>query len=70
VAFQDALVPPGQWMTMEITAQGSHITVTVDGHTTADFEDSHFGRGAIGLQQHDGKTEIRVRKVQVMELGR
>jgi hypothetical protein len=70
VSFADTLVPAGQWMTMEITCEGPHIIVTVDGHTTADFEDSHFGRGAIGLQQHDAKTEVRVRKVQVMELGR
>ena len=40
----------GKWNTFDITAKGSHLTVTLNGVRTADGEDSKFPRGPIALQ--------------------
>ena len=51
---------PGQWQTLEITADGSEISVTLDGLQVLDYTDTQpLGRGFIGLQFARGRVEFR-----------
>ena len=57
----------GKWNTYEITAQGSHLVIVLNGQKTADVEDSrHNGGGPFGLQYASGV--VKFRKVQVKPL--
>jgi hypothetical protein len=61
----------GKWNTMEITAQGPHFTVTLNGIRTADGTDSKHARGAIALQYgagNNGAGVVRFRKVEIRTL--
>jgi Domain of Unknown Function (DUF1080) len=56
----------GQWNTFEITARGSHLTVTLNGTRTAEGDDSQHARGPIALQH--GAGVVKFRKVQIKPL--
>jgi hypothetical protein len=57
----------GKWNTYEITAQGSHLMVVLNGQKTVDVEDSkHNAGGPFGLQY--GSGVVKFRKVQVKPL--
>ena len=56
----------GKWNTYEIRAQGSHLTVTLNGMTTADAQDSKHARGPFALQY--GAGVVKFRKVEVRPL--
>jgi hypothetical protein len=57
----------GKWNTYEITAQGSHLVVVLNGQKTADAQDStHNAGGPFGLQY--GSGVVKFRKVQVKPL--
>jgi hypothetical protein len=49
----------GKWNTYDITADGDHLVVRLNGETTVDARDGKFARGTIALQQFDGKGEVR-----------
>jgi hypothetical protein len=70
VSLKESPVPPNQWFTEEVIAQGNHIVVKVNGKTTADFTDEkrRFTSGHIALQQHDPQTVAEFRKVEIKEL--
>jgi hypothetical protein len=53
----------GLWSTFEISARGTHITVSVNGTRTLDFNDNKHARGGLGLQKSDGF--IKFRKVEI-----
>ena len=65
------LKPTGEWNTMEIKAEGSHVTVTLneslivedrlDAHPELAAEHTGLKRthGLIGLQSHNGRVEFR-----------
>jgi len=55
-----------QWNTYEITAQGSHLVVRLNGEKTADVEDSKHAEGPVALQY--GSGTIKFRKVQIRPL--
>jgi hypothetical protein len=55
-----------QWNTYEITAQGSHLVVKLNGEKTADVEDSKHAEGPIALQY--GAGTVKFRKVQIRPL--
>lgn len=55
-----------KWNTYEITAQGSHLVVKLNGEKTADVEDSKHAEGPIALQY--GAGTIKFRKVQIKPL--
>jgi hypothetical protein len=64
-------IPTGQWLTLEVIAEGNHVAVKVDGKTTADYTDEQrrFTKGHIALQQHSGgQTVVEFRKIEVKEL--
>jgi 3-keto-disaccharide hydrolase len=57
-----------RWNVMEISAHGTHLTVTLNGTRTADVNDSKHARGPIGLQYGDGANGagiVKFRKVEI-----
>ena len=56
----------GKWNLYEIYAQGSNITVKLNGAVTVSMNNSELSSGPIGLQW--GQGEIRFRKVQIKSL--
>ena len=61
-----------EWFTQEVTAVGNHITIKVNGRTTADFVDEKntFRTGHLALQHHDAATRVQFRRVEVKELSK
>jgi len=56
----------GKWNTYEITAQGSHLVLVLNGVKTVDVQDAKLANGPIALQW--GRGTIKWRKVQVKAL--
>jgi hypothetical protein len=63
-------VPPGEWFTLEVVADGPHLSVKVNGQATADYIDAapHSRVGQVALQVLDAATVVRYRKVEIKEL--
>jgi hypothetical protein len=63
-------VPPGQWFTMEVLAEGNRFTIWVDGKQAVQYEDKerYYSRGAISLQHIGPKSEVSFRNVEIKEL--
>lgn len=59
----------GKWNTYEITAEGNHLVVRLNGEVTVDVRDDKYARGPIALQQFNGKGEVRFRGVRLKPLG-
>lgn len=59
-----------EWFTQEVIADGNHIIIKVNGKTTVDFVDEQntFSRGHFAIQQHDPKSVVQIRKIEVKEL--
>jgi hypothetical protein len=49
----------GKWNTYDITAQGTHLTVTLNGVRTADVNDSRLANGPFALQYDAGIVKFR-----------
>lgn len=49
----------GKWNTYEITAKGTHLTVTLNGVRTADVNDSRLKNGPFALQYDAGTVKFR-----------
>jgi hypothetical protein len=56
----------GQWNTMDFTAYGSIMVVTLNGVKTAEIDHEQFARGPIALQH--GAGTIKFRKVRIKPL--
>ena len=56
----------GRWNTYEITAQGSRLTVTLNGTRTVDVEHRGYAQGPIALQY--GAGTVKFRNVQIRPL--
>ena len=56
----------GKWNTYEITAQGPHLVVMLNGEKTADVQDSTHAAGPFALQY--GSGVVKFRKVQIKPL--
>lgn len=56
----------GQWNSMDVTAQGKHMKVVLNGVTTAETDEARDTAGVIGLQYAGGT--VKFRKVQVKPL--
>jgi hypothetical protein len=57
-----------KWNTYELTAQGTHLVVTLNGTRTVDINDSKYARGPIALQYaavQNATGTVRFRKVQI-----
>jgi hypothetical protein len=66
-ASSKPLKAAGKWNTFEITAQGTHLVVTLNGTKTVDTNDSKFAEGPIALQYAAGV--VKFRNVQVRPLN-
>jgi hypothetical protein len=66
----DMLVKPDEWFTQEVTADGNHIIIKVNGKKTVDFvdESNAYTKGHFAIQHHDPTCKVMVRKVEVKEL--
>ena len=56
----------GKWNTYEITAQGPHLVIVLNGQKTVDVEDSTHLNGPFALQYASGV--VKFRKVQIKPL--
>jgi hypothetical protein len=63
-------VKPDEWFTQEVTADGAHIIIKVNGQTTVDFVDQRatYEKGHFALQVHGPETVVKFRKIEVQEL--
>jgi hypothetical protein len=67
--FAKSLVPMkavGKWNTYDITAQGDHLVVVLNGVKTVDMHNSKFRSGPIALQAAAGT--VKFRKVEIRPL--
>lgn len=64
------LIPDDTWWTQHIIADGNHIIIKVNEETIVDFVDKNntFKKGHIALQQHDPRSEVHYRNLQVKRL--
>ena len=67
-----ASIPAGRWFTLEVIAEGKHITTRVDGKTVVDHLDkgnpSPLGRVALELAG-EPRTRVQFRKIEITELN-
>jgi hypothetical protein len=49
----------GEWNTFEITAQGDHFVILLNGQRVLDTHDSKSASGVIGLQSNQHPVEFR-----------
>src|SRR5690606_10318015 len=67
VAPSENVATAGKWNTYEVTAQGDHIVIVLNGVTTVDTHDTtHTNSGPVSLQRLAG--EVRFRNVMIEEL--
>ena len=60
------VIEMGKWNTAEVTAQGDHFIVVINGNKVLDDHHPAFKSGAIGLQ-HTGQTiEFRNFKIKTL----
>jgi len=59
----------GQWNTYELTAEGDHLVVRLNGKTTVDVRDGRHPRGVIALQNYKGEGVVKFRNVKLQPLG-
>lgn len=71
----DQLHKPNEWFTQEVTVQGNHIIIKVNGRTTVDFIDQNniYSKGHLALQIHGAsadqpETVLHVKKAEMREL--
>ena len=65
----DVIAISGIWQTYEVTCQGDHFLVKLDGKIMLDYTDKKpVGRGLIGLQVNSGKVQFRNIKLKPLGL--
>ena len=57
----------GKWNTFEITADGDHLVVQLNGQTTVDARSDRHQSGPIALQ-YNGAGQVRFRNIKIKEL--
>lgn len=70
VLVNDAPHKPNEWFEQEVTAQGDHIVIVVNGKKTVDWKDpkNTHTKGHFALQGHDPGTVVKFKKIEVKEL--
>lgn len=59
---------PGEWRTLEVTANGDHFVVRLDGATVLDGKDPKFRTGFLRLQSRPG-ARVEFRNLRLKPLG-
>ena len=71
VNIDEQLVLPGEWFKMEVIAEGRHIVIKVNNHTTVDYVDemNTYKKGHLAVQaMGPPATVVRFRKIEVKKL--
>jgi hypothetical protein len=70
--LKESPAPANQWFTMEVVADGFHLTILVDGKTVTDVvdDDRVASAGGIRLQVSNAETVVKFRRVQIRELAK
>jgi len=63
---KDYAFKPNQWNTYQITADGDHLVVVLNGETTLDVHDAKFPEGHIRLQYQQFPIEFRNIKIRLL----
>lgn len=59
----------GQWNSYDLTADGDHLVIKLNGKVTVDVQDTKHPRGTIALQNLKGEGEVRFRNLKLKPLG-
>jgi hypothetical protein len=59
----------GQWNAYDLTAEGEHLVIRLNGQTVVDARDGKFARGTVALQRFDHQGQIRFRNLKLKPLG-
>ena len=59
----------GQWNMYDLTADGDHLVVRLNGKVTVDVRDAKHARGTIALQNLKGEGDVRFRNIKLKPLG-
>jgi formylglycine-generating enzyme required for sulfatase activity len=67
---KEPTVQPGRWFTLEVVAEGKHVSVLIDSEvaTTWSKKDQYVS-GRIAIKQNLGKPSIEFRKIEIKELA-
>ena len=57
------------WNVYDITAEGDHLSIKLNGKTSVDVRDARHPRGVIALQHLNGVGEVRFRQIKLRPLG-
>jgi hypothetical protein len=68
VKIKEQLHKPDEWFTQEVIADGDHIIIKVNNKVVVDTHDKKYKKGHFALQQHNDGSEVRFRKIEVIEL--
>jgi hypothetical protein len=63
---RDYAFKPNQWNTYQITADGDHLVVVLNGETTVDVRDAKFPEGHIRIQYQQFPIEFRNIKIRLL----
>lgn len=58
----------GHWNTYEMTAEGDHLVVKLNGETTVDVRNSNHARGTIALQNLKAEGSVKFRNIKLKPL--
>jgi sugar phosphate isomerase/epimerase len=58
----------GEWNSATIIAKGDKINFEINGETVLETEQQRSGKGYIGLQNHDEKSEVRFKNIRIEQL--
>ncbi|SFH69169.1 family 16 glycoside hydrolase [Planctomicrobium piriforme] len=76
----EQLIPDNTWWTQDITVQGKHVIIKVDGRTVVDYTEPEtyepkdkkferrFGEGTFALQAHDPGSIVHFKNIRVKKL--
>ena len=65
-SHNEPVIEMGKWNTVELTAQGDHFVVLINGMKVLDDHQKDFASGAIGLQHTGQKIEFRNFKIKAL----
>lgn len=66
---REAVKTVGQWNDYDLTAEGDHLVVKLNGKTTVDVRDGKHARGTLALQNLTGAGEVRFRNLKLRPLA-
>jgi choline dehydrogenase-like flavoprotein len=70
LAPANAVAPAGQWHTFEIDAEGTTITVKLNGREVSRLTNADRSpRGFIGFQNHHGGSKVQFRRLRIQQKG-